>query len=547
MLALFMSIAANAFFEKNGIYYNITDANAMTVEVIHSYGSDSYSGDIVIPSSIKVNSKVYGVTSIGEYAFQDCSGLTSITIPNSVTSIALGAFEGCTSLTSITIPEGVTAIGNYAFYGSGLTSMTFHCERIDNWFSGIESINEIILGDEVKSIGDGAFQDCYALTSITIPEGVTSIGENAFYGCGSLISMTFHCERIDNWFSGISEVINEIILGNEVKTIGDYAFQNCSCLTSIDIPSSVTSIGGGAFSGCSGLTSIDIPSSVTSIGEETFQGCSGLTSVTIPNSVTSIGYWAFNGCSSLTSITIPESVTSIGVSAFGGTGLTSIDIPSSVTRIEGFTFDCCKNLTSVTIPNSVTSIGGYAFQNCRSLTSITIPEGVTSIEFGAFMNCSSLTSVKVGMENPLSIVSSTFSNRANATLYVPVGSKALYEAADYWKEFKEIVEFSSEPITNLMVVANAINLVKGTSQALTVIPNSTDVTWTSSDASIATVSSDGVVTGVKAGDVTITCTLNGMSSTPFPVHVISIGDVDNDGTISVTDVTTLVNMILGKQ
>jgi spore maturation protein SpmB len=95
MLALFMSIAANAFFEKNGIYYNITDANAMTVEVIHSYGSDSYSGDIVIPSSINFNSKVYSVTSIGESAFQDCSGLTSIIIPNSVKSIGHTAFSGC--------------------------------------------------------------------------------------------------------------------------------------------------------------------------------------------------------------------------------------------------------------------------------------------------------------------------------------------------------------------------------------------------------------------------------------------------------------------
>ena len=341
-----------------------------------------------------------------------------------------------------------------------------------------------------------------------------------------------------------------------------YAFYNCYSLTSITIPSSVTGIGREAFSDCYNLKKV-IVNDIAAWCNISFASVSNpliyaqhlysdnyteITDLVIPNNVTSIGRYAFINCSNLTSVSIPNSVTSIGTCAFENcTGLTSIDIPSSVTSISEGAFSGCSGLTSVAIPNSVTTIGNWAFYECSSLASVTIPNSVTHIEGYTFEGCSNLTSVKVDIEIPLPLDTCTFSNRANATLYVPAGSKALYEVADYWKDFKEIVEFSSEPTSDLMVVANAINLVKGTSQALTVIPNSADVTWTSSDTLIATVSSDGVVTGVKAGDVTITCTSNGVSSTPFPVHVISIGDVDNDGTISVTDVTTLVNMILGKQ
>ena len=228
-----------------------------------------------VPESLK-EVIITGGTSIGERAFYECSGLTSITIPDSVTSIGEYAFYECSGLTSITIPDSVTSIGEYAFYEcSGLTSIT--------------------IPDSVTSIGSRAFSGCTGLTSITIPDSVTSIGSNAFRGCSGLTSIT---------------------IPDSVTSIGAWAFDGCSGLTSITIPDSVISIGDGAFYGCSGLTSLKIPDSVTSIGDWAFDGCSGLTSITIPDSVTSIGYEAFSGCSGLTSITIPDSVTSIGSYAF---------------------------------------------------------------------------------------------------------------------------------------------------------------------------------------------------------------------------------------
>ena len=251
ILSVIFSISASAYdVEVDGIYYNLV-SKAKIAEV--TKGDNNYSGSISIPSSIKVNDADYSVTRIGQSAFSYCSGLTSVTIPNSMTSIEEGAFSYCSSLTSITISNSVTSIGKSAFS---------YCSRLKS----------ITIPNSVTKIGDCIFEECSSLTSITIPESVTSIGSSAFY--------------------------------------------KCSSLTSITIPNTVTSIGWYTFSGCSGLTSITIPNTVTIIGDETFYNCSSLTSITVPNSVTSIGYGAFSYCSSLTSITIPNSVASIEYGAF---------------------------------------------------------------------------------------------------------------------------------------------------------------------------------------------------------------------------------------
>ena len=300
--------------ENNTLVYKITSST--DVEVIA--GADKYKGDIVIPSQTAIDGKVYNVTKVGNKAFYDCTGLTSVTIPNSVTSIGNYAFYYCSVLTSITIPNSVTSIGNYAFCGCyGLTGVT--------------------IPNSVTSIGERVFSGCSGLTSVTIPNSVTSIGEAAFASCSGLTSIivesgnTVYDSR-DNCNAIIKTSTNTLITGckntvipNSVTSIGYSAFRGCDGLTSITIPNSVTSIGNVAFAFCSGLTSVTIPNSVTSIGEEAFYYCSGLTSVTIPNSVTSIGEAAFASCSGLTSVIIPSSVTSIGNSAFSGcSGLTSV-------------------------------------------------------------------------------------------------------------------------------------------------------------------------------------------------------------------------------
>ena len=193
-----------------------------------------------------------------------------------------------------------------------------------------------------------------------------------------------------------------------------------------------------------GCKNTAIPNSVTSIGDYAFENCSGLTSVTIGNSVTSIGIYAFAWCSGLTSVTIPNSVTEIGDRAFYGcSGLTSVTIGNSVNSIGRSAFSDCSGLTSVTIPNSVTSIGGSAFYKCSSLTSVTIPNSVTSIGNWAFSDCSGLTSVYVGWKDANKIPSLTSSSNfpySTCDLYVPSGTKNFYFAKNYWRNFRLITE-----------------------------------------------------------------------------------------------------------
>ena len=339
------------------------------------------------------------VTSIGYAAFGGCTGLTSVTIPDRVTSIGERAFRRCTSLTSITIPDSITSISGLLFDDcAGLTSVTIpnSVTSIDrSAFYGCTGLMSIMIPDSVTSIGRAAFGGCTGLTSVTIPDSVTSIGDSAFWGCTGLTSamISNSVTSIVRTFYGCTG-LTSVTIPDSVTSIVE-AFSGCTGLTSVTIPDSVTSIV-EAFRGCTGLTSVTIPNSITNIDNGCFSGCKGLTSVTIPNSVTSIGEWAFCYCTGLTAITIPDSVTSIGREAFRGcAGLTSVTIPNSVTSIGVAAFDDCARLTSVTIPESVTSINDNMFSNCTGLTSITIPNSVTSIGSAAFHGCTGLTSITI--------------------------------------------------------------------------------------------------------------------------------------------------------
>ena len=303
--------------------------------------------------------------SIGNYAFRGCTGLTSVTIPDSVTSIGTDAFYGCTNIETATIPTlaigyipknnlktviitSGKSIGNYAFYDyTGLTSVTIPDSVTsigDCAFRGCTDLTNITIGNSVTSIGTSAFYGCTGLTSITIPDSVTSIGDYAFYGCTGLTSIT---------------------IPDSVTSIGEKVFYYCTGLTSVTIGNGVTSIGSSAFYDCTGLTSVTIPDSVTSIGTSAFSGCTDLTNITIGNSVTSIGNSAFYGCTGLTSITIPDSVTSIGEKVFYYCkGLTSVTIGNGVTSIGFYAFEECYKLVEVYNKSSLNITAGSEDNGC---------------------------------------------------------------------------------------------------------------------------------------------------------------------------------------
>ncbi len=504
-----MLASAADIVEIDGIYYELSSGETKTATVIS--GTNKYSGEVVITEAVTYNEETYSVTSIG--------GMTFKKIGNRISSISYtgnSAFCNCTGLTSVTIPNSVTSIGDGAFWGcTGLTSLT--------------------IGSNVTSIGVMAFGHCSGLTSVFIPQSVTSIGNFAFYDCRDLVSINVETgnteyDSRDNCNAIIETQSNTLLSGckntiipSNVTSIADKAFYYCSDLTSVTIPNGVTSIGEDAFCFCSGLTSITIPNSVTFIGNLAFSDCSGLTSITIPNSVTSIGQYPFHACrgltsieveggntkydsrdncnaiietqsntlmsgckntfipngvtsigdyafyaSGLTSVTIPNSVTSIGNYAFWACGMTSITIPNSVTFIGALAFKYCNKLTSVTIPNSVTSIGSDVFNNCSKLTSVTIPNSVTSIGSCAFESCVSLKDVYCYAENVPETRASAFTycNLDNVSLHVPAGSVDAYKVATPWSGFKEVVAIESKKTINVETAGTLSTLIPETEKYL---------------------------------------------------------------------------------
>ena len=387
---------ASLCFIKDGFKYQVLDKNSVSVV------ANSYSGEVAIPESVTFGN-TFNVTSIADDAFKNCTGLTSVTIPESITSIGSNAFYGCKGLTTVTIPEGVTTIRYSAFSG------------------------------------------CTSLTKVTI-------NSNAF------ISKTYtYNSNLKNIFG---TQVTEYVLGENVTAIGSYAFYECTGLTTVIIPENITEIGSYAFSGCTGFTSVTFPENITEIGSYVFYGCTGLTTITIPENITTIANGAFKGCTGLTSVTIPKNVTSIGNSAFSGcTNLTKVTINSNaVATMEFEGYSSMKNIfgTQVTeyiLGEDVTEIGYRAFFNCTSLTSMTIPESVTSIGGSAFYGCKNVQEFIFESETPPTFGGSVFEG-STCSIYVPTTDavSAYRSATNIRYSYENRVQVL--PIYTITVVAN---------------------------------------------------------------------------------------------
>jgi hypothetical protein len=385
------------------------------------------------------------VTNIATVAFEGCWNLTEITLPNGLVEIGELAFSWCYSLTSITIPASVTSIGSNAFENcGGLNSVT------------VENESPVAIDENTFSNRTNA--------TLYVPSGSKAVYETADYWkefkeivepspAISFADANVKALCVANWDTNgdgeLSEAeaatvtsLGQVFKGNEEITlfdelqyftglteIADYAFNECTKLESVILPSEVTRIGNWAFTTCNSLNTITIPASVTDIGAGAFAGCINMISMTVDTENTV--YDSREDCNA-----IIHSSTNTVVA-----GCKNMTIPEGVTSIGDWALNGMGSLTSVVLPSSLTSIGTGAFSWCWSLPSITIPANVTSIGGGAFEGCSNLTSVTVENPEPVAIEESSFSNRANATLYVPAGSTVAYKAADYWKEFKEIVEW----------------------------------------------------------------------------------------------------------
>lgn len=401
---LLCSISVSAHdFEVDGIYYKITDAANLTVEVTfrgssqYTY-SGEYSGVVTIPETIKYNDEEYSVTSIADDAFYACADLTKVVIPKSVVSIGDDAFFECSSLTNVSMAEGIT------------------------------------------TIGAGAFIRCTSLSSITMPNSIVSVGYGAFAGCSRLTgvyikslsawcNIDFHskdanplyCAKV--LYLGYS-VLEDVEIPNNITEIKKYSFINCALLQSVIMGENITKIEESAFEDCVTLSNLTMSKNVTYIGDEAFRGCSELTNLVLPEKLKTIRFFAFYGCGKITSLTIPSSVTSIGAYAFSNwVGLKDLCIedgeehlccnltPSATFTYEdwffedspienlyvgrnlsGYTFsyvygDWRSTLRTVEIGNGMTSIPNYMFDSCSKLSSVTISDNVEIIGGATFYAC----------------------------------------------------------------------------------------------------------------------------------------------------------------
>ncbi len=408
LLALFCAMNLLAETVKiDGLYYSL---GTTTATLVKDQTSDQSTykpyTTVTVPASVYYDNYTYPVTTIGQDAFEYCSNLQSVTLPNSITAINSYAFYYCTKLGSVNLPEGLTSIGSYAFS---------HC-----------NLDTIVIPSTVTSIGNKAFQD-NPTKSVTWLPANCSIGTDdsaPFYSTNSKItSFTFgnQVQTIPAYLCKNMSLLDTIVLPPSVSSLGQYAFMYCTSLKSINLPVTQKTLPISFLEGCTSLESIELPATLTTISQDAFYGCSKLANVTLHEGITTINQRAFFNCK-LTNITIPQTVTYIGSKAFQNNPTTAVTwLPkncssgtddsapfySTNSKITSFTFGdsvevipayLCKYMSlldTIVLPPSVSSLGQYAFMYCTSLKSINLPVTQKTLPISFLEGCTSLESIEL--------------------------------------------------------------------------------------------------------------------------------------------------------
>lgn len=516
-ILLVCSFSASAYdFMVDSICYNIIGDNEVEV----TSGDDKYSGNITIPATVDNEGITYHVTRIGYNAFYGCSYLTSVDIPEGVTSLGSSCFSGCTLLEDIELPNSLVDIESYAFsncnftyihiprnvasihhfaliYCSKLRSIT--CSSLNQHFKAVDGI--LYSKDMTVLV---AYPYDYPATSYAIPEGVTSIYNWCFYNNKKLTEVTFP---------------------ESLTWIGLRAFSNCSNIESFDIPDGVYHIGVTAFGMCDNLVNIHLPASLDSLQNATFYACPELTDITIPSSVRYIGDRVFYEAVNLKNVTFEEgsSLNELGLMAFYRcSALESFDMPNSVTLMGNNAFDHCTSLKSIHLSRNLTNVGRFCFYGCSSLTDLDIPGTVTFIDNGAMYGCTSMKTLKIGDKN------------------APAGTT--YIVNDAVSNCSALVRM--ELGANIDTLANsAFNDVSGVKVIIcwaTIPPKMGH--WSGFYPAPSNLQATLYVPRVA---------LDAYQNTQYwqdfkiIVPIEDMGDIDGDGSISIDDVTALIDILLG--
>ena len=439
-----LSLAVSASEKIDGIYYNL-DTDTKTAEV--AFGG--YLGDIVIPSTVTKDDVEYTVTSIASNAFYNSPQMTSVTIPKSVNTIKYqsGFFYNCNKLASIVVEEGnpkydsregcnalIETASNKLLYGTNNSFIPNSITTIGVAAFQKCNFTTLSIPNSVTTIEDGAFARCPELTSVYIGTGLENFGEYIFDECDKLKTVEIHSNALVSKNYAVEEMnvawlfwgapVEEIVLGEEVTSVGNRAFVRCN-MNSIKMSDNLTRIGNNAFWECFNLTSIEFSNNLEYIGEWAFAGCHALPSVTIPKSVKCIDAIAFQWCYALTKVVVNSNE------------VVARDNEQFYTLMSCFG----KQVKEYVLGEDVKKIAYIAFAQSENLTSVTIPGNLTCVDDSAFHECTSLTDVYCYAEQVPETGKDVFlsSNYKNATLHVPAASIDAYRNAEQWKDFANIV------------------------------------------------------------------------------------------------------------
>lgn len=543
-------------------------------------------------TSIKIEE---GVTSIGTDALRNCQELKSILIPKTIKEIKDGVFENCSNLTNVIIEDGEEPISlgvgsTIAISGQWYTTGLFYDTKLDSLYIGrplnlnydvgdykfspfrtTSGSTTVIMGANAQSIGTRLFYKCANLKSIHIENGLESIKIEAFYGCSSLDSLTipasvktvernaFYGAYINTLIfeDGEDEVLiatptysnnvifekstlKDLYLGRNLsydKTKAEYAPFYSTSVETVTFGDKVESIGKYLFQNCKNLKSVVLPESVKLVEESAFQGCTGLTSVEMAK-VALIHKNAFNGCTSLENVKVGDAARVLENGAFQG----------------------CSSIKSINLP-AVALIYPKAFMGCTGLQTVTLGQYIRTIQADAFNGCTGMKRMYVYSELPPACEASTFTNVPVITdIHVVKGTRSLYVKDDVWNKFAVFIDDLSADETpeDAKVELSAIGIENGSLRlnlgqqlkiTVTVTPQSAadGLTWKSSDSAVASVDRNGNVSAIAEGSAVITVTTSTGISASVTVTVINgkPGDVNGDGELTVADVITLSNYLIG--
>ena len=390
---------------------------------------------ITVPRAVTETQIAYGIDTIGDGAFEDCSQLKSIVIPEGTTRIEDYAFGGCSSLTSLTIPKSVVE------FGEDLFAVLVEDEE-DVWADDRDIVNQLeknmtcyVWKDSKAYEYFNSFKDSDGKThqfscqvsepsqTLDYQTGIWGSVGHAYIKSGDAVG--------DLEIPSCTTFEDHENIKFTVEKIYDNSFANCTGLTGVTIPGTVQEIGKGVFQGCKGMVNLSLGTGVGKIGDRAFLGCSSLRKLSMPSSVKTLGASVFSDCESLRSATVSEGITKIPQDTFRGCrSLKDIKMSESVTEIGSYAFSECSSLSEIALPASLQGIRNYAFSNCTALTRLEFPDGLTDIGDGAFNACVNLQTVKVP---------ATLKNVGNK-VFSGCSNLATIDLSDCTDEHKEMLE-----------------------------------------------------------------------------------------------------------